>query len=58
MADQAPLCWSTEVPGLRAEVPGPQDCRTPSADRTRELAGLTMKLHAALVRSALGVRQS
>ncbi|CAL9374889.1 transcriptional regulator FtsR [Streptomyces cellulosae] len=32
--------------------------RAHAEDRTRELAGLTMKLHAALVRSALGVRQS
>ncbi|MFC8440955.1 MerR family transcriptional regulator [Streptomyces griseoincarnatus] len=30
--------------------------RAHAEDRTRELAGLTMKLHAALVRSALGVR--
>ncbi len=32
--------------------------RAHAEDRTRELVGLTMKLHAALVRSALGVRQS
>ncbi|WP_086800455.1 MerR family transcriptional regulator [Streptomyces caniscabiei] len=30
--------------------------RAHAADRTRELAGLTVKLHAALVQSALGVR--
>lgn len=30
--------------------------RAHAEDRTRELAGLTVKLHAALVRSALGVR--